>query len=155
MIIGALHQAGGQQYLYEQSKKNPQAFMTLVGKVLPHTFQVDHKLPSEEELAAMTPLDMLKWTMRACMHAALTDPTKLSLMVDAANKAAAYEHPKLAAIEHKGSISLDDLSLDQLRQLADTLRETGAVYEGDRSPERDGEPGEDQSEVRSKPLRIH
>jgi len=35
MVIGALSEAGGQNYLLEQSKSNPTAFMTLVGKVLP------------------------------------------------------------------------------------------------------------------------
>ena len=36
MILGALDQAGGQQYLAEQARANPAAFMTLLGKVLPH-----------------------------------------------------------------------------------------------------------------------
>lgn len=35
MILGALEQAGGQQYLAEQAEANPAAFMGLVGKVLP------------------------------------------------------------------------------------------------------------------------
>ncbi|MCC7144261.1 MAG: hypothetical protein IT349_19370 [Candidatus Eisenbacteria bacterium] len=35
MILGALDQAGGQTYLVAQAKKNPTAFLTLVGKVLP------------------------------------------------------------------------------------------------------------------------
>jgi len=35
MVIGALDAAGGQSYLLEQSEKNPTAFLTLVGKVLP------------------------------------------------------------------------------------------------------------------------
>jgi hypothetical protein len=36
MILGALSEAGGQQYLLERAKDNPVAFMTLVGKVLPY-----------------------------------------------------------------------------------------------------------------------
>ena len=36
MILGALSDAGGQEYLKEQAEKNPGAFMTLVGKVLPY-----------------------------------------------------------------------------------------------------------------------
>ena len=32
---GALDDAGGQEYLATQAKENPNAFMTLVGKVLP------------------------------------------------------------------------------------------------------------------------
>lgn len=35
MILKALDQAGGAQYLLEQSEANPTAFLTLVGKVLP------------------------------------------------------------------------------------------------------------------------
>ena len=35
MILGALDDAGGQQYLAEQARANPAAFMTLLGKVLP------------------------------------------------------------------------------------------------------------------------
>ena len=35
MILGALDDAGGQQYLARQAEENPVAFLTLVGKVLP------------------------------------------------------------------------------------------------------------------------
>lgn len=35
MILGALEDVGGQAYLAEQAKKNPTAFMALIGKVLP------------------------------------------------------------------------------------------------------------------------
>lgn len=35
MILGALDKAGGIDYLHDQAEKNPGAFMTLVGKVLP------------------------------------------------------------------------------------------------------------------------
>jgi hypothetical protein len=35
MILGALEKSGGEQYFIEQARKNPAAFMTLVGKVLP------------------------------------------------------------------------------------------------------------------------
>lgn len=35
VILGALADAGGQGYLKAQAKKNPQAFMSLVGRVLP------------------------------------------------------------------------------------------------------------------------
>jgi hypothetical protein len=35
MIIGALDQAGGQDYLARQAEESPGAFLTLVGKVLP------------------------------------------------------------------------------------------------------------------------
>jgi len=35
MILGALDDAGGQKYLEKQAMENPNAFLTLVGKVLP------------------------------------------------------------------------------------------------------------------------
>lgn len=35
MILGALDDAGGQEYLLAQATANPTAFLTLVGKVLP------------------------------------------------------------------------------------------------------------------------
>jgi hypothetical protein len=39
MVVQALNEAGGVDYLIEQAKGNPTAFLTLVGKVLP--LQVD------------------------------------------------------------------------------------------------------------------
>lgn len=41
MILGALEQAGGQQYLAEQAEQNPGAFLSLVGKVVPKDLKVD------------------------------------------------------------------------------------------------------------------
>ena len=35
MILQALDEAGGKDYLLEQARGNPNAFLTLVGKVLP------------------------------------------------------------------------------------------------------------------------
>jgi len=35
MILGALDKAGGQDYLVEQARKNPVAFMSLLGRILP------------------------------------------------------------------------------------------------------------------------
>lgn len=35
MILKALDKAGGEDYLFEQATKNPTAFMSLIGKVLP------------------------------------------------------------------------------------------------------------------------
>lgn len=45
MILGALDEAGGQNYLLEQSRKNPAAFLTLLGKVLPTTLAGDAQAP--------------------------------------------------------------------------------------------------------------
>lgn len=41
MILGALDDAGGQAYLLAQAKANPQAFLTLIGKVLPTTINAN------------------------------------------------------------------------------------------------------------------
>ncbi len=35
MVLGALDDAGGREYLKEQASTNPSAFMALVGKCLP------------------------------------------------------------------------------------------------------------------------
>jgi hypothetical protein len=35
MILGALDQAGGMEYLADKAESHPQAFLALVGKVLP------------------------------------------------------------------------------------------------------------------------
>lgn len=35
MILGALNEAGGQDYLLTQAKNNPVAFLSLVGKIIP------------------------------------------------------------------------------------------------------------------------
>jgi hypothetical protein len=45
MILQALDDAGGQQYLAEQATKNPAAFMTLLGRVLPLTLAGDASEP--------------------------------------------------------------------------------------------------------------
>ncbi len=37
MILAALHNAGGQEYLVAQARTNPVAFLALLGKVLPMT----------------------------------------------------------------------------------------------------------------------
>lgn len=42
MILGALSDAGGQDYLSKQALENPTAFLTLVGKVLPLDVNNNH-----------------------------------------------------------------------------------------------------------------
>lgn len=41
MILEALSDVGGKDYLVKQAKENPTAFLTLVGKVLPKEVHVD------------------------------------------------------------------------------------------------------------------
>jgi hypothetical protein len=45
MILQALADAGGTAYLQEQSKKNPTAFLSLVGRVLPLQVSDSQKEP--------------------------------------------------------------------------------------------------------------
>lgn len=47
MVLDALDQAGGVGYLLTQAHDNPNAFMTLVGKVLPLTVAGDPANPLE------------------------------------------------------------------------------------------------------------
>ncbi|MBV8800984.1 MAG: hypothetical protein JO208_14405 [Alphaproteobacteria bacterium] len=49
MILGALSALGGQRWLEEQAGKNPVAFMTLLGKVLP-TFRARMEEQSSSRL---------------------------------------------------------------------------------------------------------
>lgn len=46
MILGALHEQGGQKYLASVAQSHPQAFVALLGKVLPTTLegQVSHTI---------------------------------------------------------------------------------------------------------------
>jgi hypothetical protein len=39
MILNALDKAGGEEYLCEQARESPSAFLALIGKVLPTTLQ--------------------------------------------------------------------------------------------------------------------
>ena len=42
MVLGALSDAGGREYLYQQATaQNPSAFMALVGKCLPKEMKID------------------------------------------------------------------------------------------------------------------
>ena len=45
MIIGALENGGGQEWLEKQMEQNPNAFMTLLGKILPTQVAGDPENP--------------------------------------------------------------------------------------------------------------
>jgi hypothetical protein len=47
MILQALHLEGGTEYLRTQAQTNPNAFMGLIGRVLPMTVQGDKDHPLE------------------------------------------------------------------------------------------------------------
>lgn len=52
MILGALDDAGGQEYLRVQAIENPTAFMGLVGKVLPKDITAKVAMTTLEDLIA-------------------------------------------------------------------------------------------------------
>lgn len=54
MVLAALDKAGGEQYLYEQAINNPNAFMTILGKIIPT--QVNH---ADNEGGKLTLADIL------------------------------------------------------------------------------------------------
>ena len=53
MILGALNGAGGEAYLLEQAKNNPNAFLSLIGKVLPMTVAGDEDNPLQLHVTAI------------------------------------------------------------------------------------------------------
>jgi len=55
MILGALSDAGGQQYLVRVAAEQPAAFLTLLGKVLPTTIAGDRSAP----LQAVSRIDVV------------------------------------------------------------------------------------------------
>lgn len=54
MILNALDDAGGKQYLINQSRSNATAFMALVGKVLPLTLVGDKDNPVHTQTSLST-----------------------------------------------------------------------------------------------------
>jgi len=65
MILAALIAKGGQAYLEEQAEKNPVAFMTLLGKILPLQINGENGGPimvrwlSDRDIEATPPQPML------------------------------------------------------------------------------------------------
>jgi hypothetical protein len=59
MVLEALDKAGGVSYLLTQAQSNPNAFLTLVGKVLPMTVAGDPNAPlvTRIERALVRPSD--------------------------------------------------------------------------------------------------
>lgn len=55
MVLEALDKAGGVSYLLTQAQSNPNAFLTLVGKVLPMTVAGDPSAP----LHAVTRIELV------------------------------------------------------------------------------------------------
>ena len=60
MIIGALNENGGQDWLAKQMKDNPVAFMGLIGKVLPTTLTTDPASPLRIVLTSGVPREEIE-----------------------------------------------------------------------------------------------
>ena len=60
MILAALDAVGGQQYLEEQAQTNPQAFLSLLGRIIPSEIKVDNQpmFIFENALPEKTPEDL-------------------------------------------------------------------------------------------------
>lgn len=50
MVVQALSDAGGVEYLVEQADKNPTAFLGLVGKIIPLQVNATHTVKHDEEI---------------------------------------------------------------------------------------------------------
>src|SRR5215472_10381603 len=70
MILGALSDVGGQAYLAEQAQRNPTAFLTLLGKVLPLTLHGNCDNP----LATSVSFEEERREAIAAIHAAFAEP---------------------------------------------------------------------------------
>lgn len=52
LILGALDQAGGQDYLYQQAFDEPKAFLQLIGKVIPK--EVENRISGDLAISTIT-----------------------------------------------------------------------------------------------------
>ena len=64
MIMTALSEVGGKDYLKTQAKENPTAFLGLVGKVLPKEVHID----LNARIAAMSPEEKLAEAQRMAVE---------------------------------------------------------------------------------------
>ena len=54
MILAALDSVGGEQYLVEQARQNPTAFLALIGRIIPSEVKVDNQ-PTFQFVNALPP----------------------------------------------------------------------------------------------------
>jgi hypothetical protein len=71
MILDALDEAGGKDYLIQQATLNPAAFMTLIGKVLPTQLVGDEENPVQFVIRGPSPVESAKDWLR--LHAPITE----------------------------------------------------------------------------------
>lgn len=76
MILQALDQAGGVEYLFKQSQSNPNAFISLLGKIVPthlkHSNDPTNPMPgvNATAIAAVTTTEDAQALFNAALHAA-------------------------------------------------------------------------------------
>jgi hypothetical protein len=103
MILGALDAAGGQEYLTRQAEKNPTAFMTLLGKVLPTQLA-----GTPEQPIVLPPEQYRAWARQQIREAfdmpPLTIEHKAEEAVDAAGDVEAVEGDVDAAAVPAGKV---------------------------------------------------
>jgi len=73
MILGALDDAGGREYLTEQATLNPAAFMTLLGKVLPLQLTGDPDHPVQFVIRGPSPVESANDWLKAHAPAPMID----------------------------------------------------------------------------------
>jgi hypothetical protein len=61
LILGALDQAGGQDYLYQQAFEEPKAFLQLIGKVIPKEVVAEVKSEVKSEVYLRPQLTKDEW----------------------------------------------------------------------------------------------
>ena len=61
LILGALDEVGGQSYLAQQAYENPNAFMGLIGKVLPKEVVAEVKAEVKSEVHLRPQLTKDEW----------------------------------------------------------------------------------------------
>ena len=54
MILAALDELGGEEYLISQGRENPVAFMSLLGRIIPNEIRVDNQ-PTFQFVNALPP----------------------------------------------------------------------------------------------------
>ena len=57
MVLGALEGAGGQDYLIQQARENPSAFLALVGKCLPRDMRLAGEAGGPTTIQVVTGFD--------------------------------------------------------------------------------------------------
>ena len=85
MILGALQDVGGREYLASQALENPASFMTLVGRVLPLQLTGDPDNPISYVVRAPSPVDSAAEWLRQHAPSDSRQPVVIDLDTDTNN----------------------------------------------------------------------